>query len=86
MAKEVVKVIKNKITGDIKTWMSHQEIGASVDLEGFIRGVCLKYGNPTLTFTVDGLVNGMIEATREQIQELKNATAVVVVSQLGKEG
>lgn len=71
------KVVKDRSFGGIRRFASLEEIGAEMELDEFIRRVCLRYGNPATTLTVSGLTAGMLEAMGAEVQAMKDATAVV---------
>lgn len=76
-----VQVVKNFKTKGITTHVKGDEFIGARDLEEFIRSVCLRYGNPTLTFTVQGHTEGMIEATRAEIFAIKELMAAKMTAE-----
>jgi hypothetical protein len=80
--KEIVRVVKDKKSGDIRTWVNYENMGAERELEDFIRLICERYGNPFTTMTVKGLTEGMVNAAKAEIEEMKRATIAVASENL----
>lgn len=79
----VVKVIKDKVNGDIKTWASIVEIGAEKDFKEFMLSACKRFGSPAFTMTNASLTEGILAACDEEFSELKRSTAAVAAMNLG---
>jgi hypothetical protein len=82
MAKETVIVFKDNKSREIHTYVSLEGHGARMDVKDFISLVSELYGSPAFTFSKQGLLEGLLEASDQAIFQMKSQTREVAAINL----
>ena len=65
-------------TPDIETFLTNDEVGASMPVDDFIQALVEEVGNPTMLLTKNALLAKLLQASIAVQCEMRQATAHVV--------
>jgi hypothetical protein len=76
--KATVVVSRKWRNPNIKLAVSVEGLGISMDLNEFIKAMCVECGNPALLLTVSHMEKRMIEASKKVVTEMKQESVRIL--------